>query len=200
MELNPAPFLLYQEAHENEGFHLKMLLSRKNVLSLMWKPQLFQCGTKSSCAAEYFTALADWMHHLVHISDYYFEVGCRQVKLHLWVSQLHSVYFCIWRKGDGLEGGRFGAKQTARVSTLKVNITLCLNYTPWAQQFSHTLVLSPLSLIPANTPSKRAQLNTLLIPGPAHKSERKSTSDKVSPPRPAPLAGSSDLHVGTALE
>lgn len=78
-----------------------------------------------------------------------------QVKLHLWVSQLHSVYFCIWRKGDGLEGGRFGAKQTARVSTLKVNITLCLNYTPWAQQFSHTLALSPLSLIPANTPSDR---------------------------------------------
>lgn len=113
-----------------------------------------------------------------------------QVKLHLWVSQLQSVYFCIWRKVDGFEGaGRFGAKQTARVSILKVNITLCLNYTPSALQFSHTLALSPLWVLFLLTPPlELAQLNTLLIPGLSNKSGRKSTSDKVSPPKPAALS------------
>lgn len=52
----------------------------------------------------------------------------------------------------------------------------------------HTRALSPLSLIPANTPLELAQLNTLLIPGLSNKSGRKSTSDKVSPPQPAALS------------
>lgn len=48
----------------------------------------------------------------------------------------------------------------------------------------HTL--SPTVLPHTRTPPLQpAQLNTLLIPGPAHKSDRKSTSDKVSPPQPA---------------
>lgn len=151
--------LLPQGAHENEGFHLKMLLSTKNVLSLMWN--LVPNHSVRENAAEYWAAPFDWMHFLVHFLVHIFFF------LLLFWSPLHfesytygcpsstQVYFCIWRKGDGLEGGRFGAKQTARVSTLKVNITLCLNYTPSALQFSHTLALSPLSLIPANTPTSR---------------------------------------------
>lgn len=155
--LPPLP----QGAPENEGFHLKMLLSRKNVLSLMRNRNCSNVATNHSVRKTQLNnllPLADWMHHLVHIFWtilFWSWLQAARVKLHLWVSQLHSVYFCIWRKGDGLEGGRFGAKQTVRVSTLKVNITLCLNYTPSALQFSHTLVLYPLSFIPANTPSSQ---------------------------------------------
>lgn len=80
-------------------------------------------------------------------------------------------------------GGKFGAKQTARVSTLRANIALCLNYTPWVLQFSHTLTLSSPSLNPADTPP------TPLQPASLAKytalSDRKSTSNKLSPPRQA---------------
>lgn len=99
-------------------------------------------------------------------------------------------------EGGGGRGGRFWAKQTVRVSTLKVNITLCLNYTPPALQFSHTPALSSLSLILANTPSSRAQLNTLLIPRPSNKLEEKqlwqgltSTANSPSPVTPTNMFG-----------
>lgn len=130
---------------------------RRNVLFLILHHKCSNIAPKSFCqenTAEYFITFAYWMHLSLRICDDYFTVDCRrQVKLHLWVSQLQSVYFCIWRKVDGFEGaGRFGAKQTARVSILKVNITLCLNYTPSALQFSHTLALSPLWVLFLLTP------------------------------------------------
>lgn len=162
----------------NEGFHLNMLFVKKESFvthTFLNVTSNHSVWLNASHGPHFWLLCWSWLQ-------------AARVKLHLWVSQPHSVYFCIWRKGDGVERGSFGAKQTARVSTLKVNITLCLNYTPSALQFSHTLALSPLSLIPANTPSSWAQLNTPLIPAPSHKSGRKSTSDKVSPPRPAALS------------
>lgn len=99
------------------------------------------------------------------------------VKLHLWVSQPHSVYFCIWRKGDGLEegGGVWGKANSEGLNTQSKHYPMFELHT-----------LSPTVLPHTRTPPLQpAQLNTLLIPGPAHKSDRKSTSDKVSPPQPA---------------
>ena len=73
-----------------------------------------------------------------------------------------------WVRGGGGGGGE-GAKQTARVSTLRVNITLCLNCTPSARQFSHTLAPPPSRVSDScSHPLKLAQLNTLLIPEPPH--------------------------------
>lgn len=151
MELNPAPFLLCR----------KELMKKRISLENAFVKQLYTCCTKAFShenTAKYFMALYCWLNASL---GPYFGLLFRSwlqaalVKLHLRVSQFHSVYFCIWRKGDGLKGGRFGAKQTQRVSALKVNITLCLNYTPSALQFSHTLALSTLSPIPANTPSSQ---------------------------------------------
>lgn len=102
----------------------------------------------------------------------------------------------------GRKGSRFGAKQTVRVSKLQVNITLHMNCTPLGLQFSHTLTLV-LQLLQSRFWShtlQPAQLNALLILGPSHKSGRKHTSDKVSPPQPAALLGTSDSNVRPAFE
>lgn len=64
--LPPLP----QGAHENEGFHLKMLLSRKNVLFLMRNRNCSNVAPNHSVRKtplNNLLPLADWMHHLVHI-------------------------------------------------------------------------------------------------------------------------------------
>lgn len=150
MELNPAPFLLLcsKKLMKMKDLSENAFVKKENVVSNAWPKMLHQIILSGGRSW-----IVDYPHWLKASVGPYFWVlfwswlQAARVKLHLWVSQLHSVYFCIWRK--------FGAKQTARVSTLKVNITLCLNYTPSALQFSHTLTLSLLSLIPANTPSSR---------------------------------------------
>lgn len=151
MALNPAPFLFWK-------FIGKWLCQEECFVSNP-SPQMFKycseiiLSRKHGRIFYYFrllnASLAPYLWRLFHSW-----LQAAQVKLHLWVSQLQSVYFCIWRKVDGFErgAGRFGAKQTARVSILKVNITLCLNYTPSALQFSHTLALSPLWVLFLLTP------------------------------------------------
>lgn len=158
MALNPAPFLFCRkELMKIKEFIGKWLCQEECFVSNP-SPQMFKYCTEIILSGKhgrifyYFrllnASLAPYFWRLFHSW-----LQAAQVKLHLWVSQLQSVYFCIWRKVDGFEGaGRFGAKQTARVSILKVNITLCLNYTPSALQFSHTLALSPLWVLFLLTP------------------------------------------------
>lgn len=155
MELNPAPFLTHQGAIEHDGFNLKTHLSKDSFICAV-EQQLFWSCTRSfwqENAAEHFSPGRPQAPPMPSFGPLFWScLWAVRGKLHLWVSRPRSVYFCIRRKGDGFVGGEFGAKQTAKVSTLKANTTPCLNYTPWALQFSHTLARSPLSPIPSNTP------------------------------------------------
>lgn len=130
MELNPAPFLTHQGAIERDGFYLKMHLSKDSYL---------RCGAAALLklhqiilAAEPFIPGRPRAPPMPSFGPLFQScLWAVRGKLHLWVSRPRSVYFCIRRKGDGfVGGGEFGAKQTAKVSTLKANTTPCLNYTP----------------------------------------------------------------------
>lgn len=156
--LPPLP----QGARENEGFDLKMPLSRKKVLSLMRNrdcpnvaPNHSVRNTQLNTLLLPLTECITWFIFLTIILK--LAAGGASKATPMGVPAPLSLFLYLkerwWVWGGG--GRRFEAKQTARVSTLKVNTTLCLNYTPSALQFSHTLALSPLSLIPANTPLSR---------------------------------------------
>lgn len=156
MELNPAPFLTHQGANEHDRFHLKQHLSKETFnVSLMWKSSCSEVPAAHSDGKMQRSspAPADWNPLNAYFSPIILKLAPGSARkatpmgvpapLRLFLYQKERWWVC---------GGEFGAKQIVKVSTLKANTTPCLNYTPWALQFSQTLALSPRSPIPANTP------------------------------------------------
>lgn len=190
MELNPAPFLTHQGAIEHDGFHLKTHLSKDSFICAV-EQQLFWSFTRAfwqEKAAERPSPGRLQAPPIPSFGPLFW--SCLLAvwgKLHLWVSRPRSVYFCIRRKGDGfVGGGSLGQSKQRRSQHSKQ--TLPHVWTTHLEPYSPTHSRAPLSVLFLLTPPFfffLAQLNTLLIPGPAHKSDRKSTYDKVSPPRRA---------------
>lgn len=156
MDLNPAPFLTHQAAIEHDGFHPKKHLCKESFISGV-EQELSWSVTRSFWQENAPELSRPWRNHgpsAAYFFAYYFAVGSGQREESYTYGCPSPVQSISVSEGKvmGLWGGGFGAKQTAKVSTLKANTTPCLNYTPWALQFSHTLTLSPRSPIPANTP------------------------------------------------
>lgn len=118
---------------------------------------------------------------------YYFEVGSGQREESYTYGCPSPVQSISVSEGKvmGLWGAGLGQSKQRRSQHSKQ--TLPHVWTTHLEPYSSpTHSRSPLAVLFLLTPPFfLAQLNTLLIPGPAHKSDRKSTYDKVSPPRRA---------------
>lgn len=120
MDLNPAPFLTHRAAIEHDGFHPKKHLCKETFTScveqgLSWS---FTRSFWQENAAELSrhggpTAPLMPIFRLLFCS----RLRAARGKLHLWVSQPRSVYFCIRRKGDGFVGGFWGKANSEGLNT-----------------------------------------------------------------------------------
>lgn len=156
MELNPAPFLTHQGANEHDGFHLKQHLSKDPFnVSLMWNRSCSEVSAAHSDGKRQRSspAAAAWNPFNAYFSPIILVSWLQAVwgKLHLWVSQPHSVYFCIRRKSDGFVGGLGQSKQwRSQHSKQTLPHVWSAHLEPYSSP-THSLALSPRSPIPANT-------------------------------------------------
>lgn len=155
MELNPAPFLTHQRPNEHDGFHLKQHLSKETFnVSLMWNNSCSDVSAAHSDRKMQRSSPAQMPETCsMPIFRLLFWSWLQAVwgKLHLWVSQPHSVYFCIRRKGDGFVGGSLGQSKQWRSQHSKQ--TLPHVWTTHLEPYSsHTHSHSPLTVLFLLTP------------------------------------------------
>lgn len=154
IDLNPAPFLTHQGAIEHDGFHLKKHLGKESFISsaeqeLSWS---FTRSFWQENAAELSRPSGPMAPPMPIFRPLFWSwLRAAWGKLHLWVSQPRSVYFCIRRKGDGFVGGGLGQSKQRRSQHSKQ--TLPRVWTTHLEPYSSpTHSRSPLAVLFLLTP------------------------------------------------